>query len=482
MNYPLTTLVAVPALVALVVLWIRTVRVQLFGLLTVAFLHLCLTLVLGLSIPSEELASLLRLDSLGYLFLLVTSVLFAAVSLYSVSYLTSRTHDTPAALHRFVPCLLGFLSMMSLVIVSHHLALMWAAVEATTLTSAPLIYFYRRKQALEATWKYLMICSVGIALALLGTFCLGIASSSAAADGSGLLLSTLQQHAPHLAKPWLRVAFILALVGYGTKMGLAPLHSWLPDAHSQAPSPVSALLSGALLNCAFLGILRFYQVCVSAGEARFAQDLLIAMGALSLVVATAFILGQHDYKRLFAYSSVENMGILALGIGIGGRGTYGSMLHAVMHSFAKAGLFLVAGNVLNLYGTTNAHDVRGMLQRYPVTATLLLVGLFAIGGFPPFGLFVSEFRIFQAAMNVNVWIGVLFLSLLAVAFLGMAAVVLPMVQDKAPAGTAPPRPVYALSTIAPLFLLSVVLVLGVHVPVALSDLLQTVAESLGGTR
>lgn len=481
MNYALTALVATPALAALAVLWLRTVRVQLLGLLAISFFHLGLTLILGLNLPITELGLLLGLDSLSYLFLLVTSLLFLAVSFYSVSYLTGRTHDEPAALHRFVPCLLGFLSMMTLVIVSHHLALMWAAVEATTLASAPLIYFYRRKPALEAAWKYLMICSVGIALALLGTFCLGIAASNLPAEGAGLFFSTLHQHAPELARPWLRMAFILALVGYGTKMGLAPLHSWLPDAHSQAPSPVSALLSGALLNCAFLGILRFYQICADAGEARMAQELLIALGMTSLIVATAFILGQRDYKRLFAYSSVENMGILAIGIGLGGRAVYGSMLQAVSHSFAKAGLFLVAGNVLHLYGSTKSHDVKGLIQRHPWTAGSLIAGFLAIGGFPPFSLFFSEFAIFQAAVHLSPWLGVFFLTLLVIAFLGMASALLPMLQDHPPSpvqeGGAPLR---WLSLLAPLILIGTVLGLGLHLPSAVEVLLQQAAQLLRG--
>ncbi|HLG19984.1 MAG TPA: proton-conducting transporter membrane subunit [Bdellovibrionota bacterium] len=481
MNFPLVSLILIPGLAALAILFIRSVRIQLIGLLTIASFHLLLTMVLGLNLPVEELGSFLKLDSLGYLFLILTSALFVATSFYSLHYLQGRTHDTPSALHRFVPCLLGFLSMMTLVIVSHHLALMWAAIEATTLASAPLIYFYRRKPALEATWKYLMICSVGIALALLGTFAIGIARSAIAGEEGGFFLSSLQQHAAQFSKPWLKVAFILALVGYGTKMGLAPLHTWLPDAHSQAPSPVSALLSGALLNCAFLGILRFYQICVAAGEAAFAQELLLMMGIVSLVVATAFILGQRDYKRLFAYSSVENMGILAVGVGVGGAATYGAMLHAVNHSLAKAGLFFLAGNILNAFGTTDAMKVRGVFQRVPVTGILLIAGLFAIGGSPPFGLFVSEFTIFQAAINFHVWFGVLFLALLSIAFLGMAGVIVPMVQGEPPAETVRMRVAGTriFAVVAPLVLLSIVLVLGLYIPPFFRELLEEAAHLVG---
>ena len=244
---------------------------------------------------------------------------------------------------------------MTLVTVSRNLALLWAAVEATTLASAPLIYFYRRPGALEAAWKYLLICSVGIALALLGTFFLGVASTTPDGRCAGSRHRRGAGVAPQLDHRWLRAAFVLALVGYGTKMGLAPLHTWLPDAHSQAPSPVSALLSGALLNCALLGILRFYAICVAAGDAAFARTLLLVLGFASLLVGAGSLLGQRDYKRLLAYSRVENMGIIAVGIGRRRvRRRTARCCTCVNHSLAKAALFLLAGNVLRAYGTTRS--------------------------------------------------------------------------------------------------------------------------------
>ena len=232
----------------------------------------------------------------------------------------------------FAGCLLLFLATMTLVTVSRHLGLMWVGVEATTLASAPLIYFHRHHRSLEATWKYLLICSVGIALALLGNFFVAVAARSAGGPMIHLTIDDLVAHAGSLNPLWLKAAFLFFLVGYGTKMGLAPLHTWLPDAHSEAPSVVSALLSGALLNCAFLTILRTHSLLSAAGLAAFSSDLLVLFGLLSMAVAAVFILGQADFKRMLAYSSVEHMGILALGIGIGGAATFGAMLHAVNHS------------------------------------------------------------------------------------------------------------------------------------------------------
>ncbi|MBI3072640.1 MAG: hypothetical protein HYY84_11050 [Deltaproteobacteria bacterium] len=468
-------LVVVPAVLGGLAYFLRRTSVQLALLLAVAIAHLAGVIALWFGPHLTPAVFHLRVDPIGLLFLTTTSVLFVAASLYSIAYVRGDTHDEPSARHRFVPFLLWFLATMTLVTLAEHLALLWAAVEATTLASAPLIYYYRRRAALEATWKYLLICSVGIALALLGTFFLGIAASATPGEAPALSLPALMDAAPQMAKPWLRAAFILALVGYGTKMGLAPLHTWLPDAHSQAPSPVSALLSGALLNCAFLGILRFYQVCVASGDSAFAETLLIVLGVASLIVAAAFLIRQRDVKRLFAYSSVENMGILAIGVGIGGKAAFAALLHAVNHSLCKAALFFVAGNVLRAYGTTRASDVTGALRRLPITGTLLVVGVLAIGGLPPFGAFVSEYMIFNAALATgHTVLGVLFISLLAVAFLGMAMTVFSMAQGEGHSA----GPEAPLAVLPSLIFLSIVLLLGLYLPPALSDLLSEAAKGL----
>jgi hydrogenase-4 component F len=476
----LSLLVLVPAILGVLALYSKDLRIDLALLLGTAIAHLLATAFLWTGEFGPELDALLKLDVTGLLFLSITSVIFLSASLYTIPYVLHGTHDKPAALQRFIPCLLWFLSAMTLVAVTQHLALLWAAVEGTTLASAPLVYFYRRRGALEATWKYLLVCSVGIALALLGTFFLGIAAAGSSVGASDLTLSGLSRAAPSMARPWLKAAFVLALVGYGTKMGLAPLHTWLPDTHSEAPSPVSALLSGALLNCAFLAILRFYQVCLASGDSQFARTLLIVLGMSSLLLASAFMLSQRDYKRLFAYSSIENMGIMAVGMGLGGSASYGALLHAVNHSLCKAGLFFLAGNVLRSFGTTLARDVRGVLGRLPETGVLLLALFLAIGGVPPFGPFWSEFLIFQSALGgAHAWLGVLFVSLLGVAFLGMAGVLLPMLSG---AGRTRARrsAESRLSVLPPLALASAALVMGLYIPSFLADALHRAAGMLGG--
>ncbi len=480
MTWLLPFLVLAPAALALLALAVKDLRVGLGILLGGALLHFAATAVLWAGAPSKTFGTLLQLDVIGLIFLSITSALFLLVAVYTVPYILQGTHDTQAAPHRFVPCLLAFLAAMSLVSVTQNLALMWAAVEGTTLASAPLVYFYRRRGALEAAWKYLLLCSVGIALALLGTFCLGVAASAVSSGQAGLTLSTLEAAAPGMARPWLKAAFVLALVGYGTKMGLAPLHTWLPDTHSQAPSPVSALLSGALLNCAFLAILRFFQVCLASGDAAFARTLLVVLGFVSMGVACAFLVGQSDYKRLFAYSSIENMGIMAAGVGLGGTAAYGAIFHSVNHSLCKAGLFLLAGNVLRVFRTTSAREARGVLARIPVTGVLMTALFLAIGGLPPFGPFWSEFLIFQEALRgPHAWTGVLFVAFLTVAFLGMAGTLLPMLQGGPDEG-APRSREPRLSVLPPLALAAGALAVGIYLPPILADALRRAAGMLGG--
>jgi hydrogenase-4 component F len=475
--------IALPALLGILAWFRRGLGTQLALLVTGALVHLLLVAWFWASPPSP--VALLSLDELGKLFLTLTSVVYALAAVYAVAYLPREGHDPRARPHRLVPALLWFLSAMSIVTLAQHLAVLWAAVEATTLATAPLIAYHRTRPALEATWKYLLLCSVGIALALLGTFCLGIAASRVP-GGATLTLETLRgaAQAGAMARPWLKAAFVLALVGYGTKMGLAPLHTWLPDAHSQAPSPVSALLSGVVLNGAFLGILRFYQVVLASGDAQFARTLLLLLGFASVGLATAFMVNQRDYKRLLAYSSVENMGVLACGVGVGGTAAYGALLHAVNHSLAKAGLFLLAGNVLHAFGTTQASKVRGLRHRLPVTGALLLLLGLAIGGLPPFGPFMSEFMVFQSLLrSSSPWLGVAFAGLLAVAFLGLVGVLLPMLQpaqERGEPGAPLPLREGFLQLLSPALVAATVLLLGLHLPDFLGRLLGEAAARIGG--
>ncbi|MBE3135611.1 MAG: NADH dehydrogenase FAD-containing subunit [Acidobacteria bacterium] len=498
----LLAFVLLPAAAAAVSLLIRGHRLRRALLVSTAVVHAALVAWRAIDAGSfPAVGAAIALDAAGLLFLGVTSLLFLAVSTYAAGFLARETGATrtdveegflfdnsPEAL--FTACLLAFLSAMSLVTLSAHLGVLWVAVEATTLLSAPLIHYHRHHRSLEATWKYLLVCSVGIAIALLGTYFLaaagsvggpasGSASGSAAGEGSpvGLTFPQLLTRARELDPRWLKAAFILLVVGYGTKMGLAPLHTWLPDAHSEAPSAVSALLSGALLNCAFLAVLRVHAICSAAGIGSFSRDVLLAFGLLSMAVAAVYVIGQPDFKRLLAYSSVENMGILAVGVGIGGLGDWGSLFHAVNHSLAKAALFLVAGNILAAYGTKRAAEVRGLAGRLPASGALWVAGFFAIAGAPPFGAFLSELAILRAAIEAGSWLLAAVYSILLLAvFVGMAAIVARMLGGAAASRQREP----ASQLAAPIALLAIAAGLGLYVPRFLDGALREAARLWGG--
>lgn len=476
------SLALLPILAGVAVLLLRGPVLIRGWLVAAAVAHFLLTLAALAHTPAPAWNGWLELDAVGKIFLGATSLLFLAVSAYTLDFLRrerqSDAQDRPYAESVFAACLLFFLGAMTWVIMSQHLVLLWVAIEATTLSSAPLIYFHRNDRSLEAAWKYLLLCSVGIALALLGTYFLAMAAGG---SGAGLTLRELAAPGQALRAPWLKGAWVLLLVGYGTKMGLAPLHAWLPDAHSEAPSPVSALLSGVLLNGAFLGIARMLSVCAASGQGAFARQTLIVLGLFSMLLAAVFILGQMDFKRMLAFSSVEHMGVLALGLGIGGAGVYASLLHAVNHSLAKAMLFLLAGNLLAAYGTKAIAAVRGAGRLLPISGPLWMAGFFAISGFPPFGLFWSEWLMFTAALRSGAWpLAVLFLLFLLVVVIGMASIVVRMVQGELPPGRKQPLVERGLAVLPPAVLGLCALLLGVYLPKFLRSALEQAAVLLGG--
>ena len=442
-------------------------------------------------VPSDT--AWFALDALGKIFIVITSFLFLAATVYCLGYLkresgSSREDFEQGFIFRNAPeavfcgCLLFFLSAMTLVIISRHFGLIWVAMEATTLASAPLIYFHRHRRSLEATWKYLLICSVGIALALLGNMFLAAAAAKSGHGYVPLFLNELIKHAVWLDPVWLKAAFLLMVVGYGTKMGLAPLHAWLPDAHSEAPSVVSALLSGALLNCAFLAILRAHQVCLAAGLNDFSRDVLTVLGLASLVFAAVFITGQPDYKRMLAYSSVEHMGILALGVGLGKAAVYAVMFQAINHSLGKALLFFTAGNILAVYQTKQISQVRGILRVLPVSGFLWLAGFLVLAGMPPSGLFLSEFLILKSAMDARHFISaIIYLAALTVVFISMSRIVFAMSFGLAPDSTKSVNKKEDWRVVAPqLIFLGLVILLGLYMPRFLHDVLTQAALAVEG--
>jgi hydrogenase-4 component F len=421
----------------------------------------------------------LGLDPIGRLVTAYLALLFFLCAAYAPGYLALRA-ERPNRI--FCSVMLVFFATMNLIASARHLGLLWVAVEATTLASGPLLYFNRNPRSIEATWKYLLIGSVGIALALLGTFFLGYSALHTGLESS-LVIGEVTTHAGGLSRPWLRAALVLLLIGYGTKMGLAPMHTWKPDAYGEAPGLVGAILAGGVTSCAFVGVLRFYGIAVAAGDAGFARELMLAFGLLSMAVGGVFMVRQRDYKRMLAYSSVEHMGILMLGASVGGAGLFGSLLHMLNNGFTKGVLFLSAANIHRRFGSRSIDHVQGALRVLPASATLFLLGFFAVTGAPPFGPFLSEFTILRAAVGEGrIAVAVAFLALLLLVFIGMGATVLAVVQGE-PAPEGHPASRERLSQIAPIIaLMALVLLLGLWIPEPLESALWSAARFIEGAR
>jgi hydrogenase-4 component F len=392
-------------------------------LVVTGVIHLLLTVMVWTWHPQAIFPDYFALSPEGLLSLIVISLLFFLISIYTAEYLKSShiQHE-----NIFIGSLLLFLSTMTMVTLSDHIMVMWIAIEATTLTSAPLIFTHRTATALEATWKYVLICSVGIAMALLGSVLITLAMEVGHVRGT-VSFSVLTQAARQLDPAWLKAGFVFIFVGYGTKMGLAPMHTWLPDAHSEAPSPASALLSGVLLNCAYLGIFKTNKIMVAAGLGDFSGTILMVFGLMSILAAATFIIKQTEYKRMLAYSSIENMGIIAFGTGIGGIGAYGAILCLIHHSLIKSSLFLTSGNIHSGYHSWFIDKIGRLPKRMPKTFVAFFAGFAGIAGFPPFGMFIGELLIIVGAFQTGHYImAAIFILSLCFIFAGFSNQIIKM--------------------------------------------------------
>jgi hydrogenase-4 component F len=377
---------------------------------------------------------LFRADALSALMVAIVAFLGAIASFYAVGYIRAELDDAHLSRVRLFFALLHlFIFTMLVAVTTDNLGVMWIAVEGTTLATVFLVNLRHTRTSIEAAYKYLMLSSVGIALAFIGTALLYYAGAAKAGE-IAVNWSALRAGATSLNADVVRLAFVFIIVGYGTKAGLAPMHTWLPDAHSEAPAPISALMSGVLLNVGLYAMMRFKAVVDATVGPVFAADLLIGLGLLSLLVAAAFLVAQRNYKRMLAYSSVEHIGIVCLGLGFGGYwGVFGALFHVINHALAKSLLFILSGNILLKYHSAEIHDVRGLLRAAPLTGALFLAGILALVGLPPFAPFISEFIIFRAGLESYPWAAATGVILLVVVFGGMLASVNRMLYGEPPA-------------------------------------------------
>ena len=423
---------------------------------------------------------ILRVDALSVVFLLATSFLYATTTIYTIGYL----HEAHASA-RYSRLLLAGLSLfawsMLIAPMANGLALIWIAVEVTTVVSALLVAIDDTDWASEAAWKYIVIGSTGLGIALLATIFMYYAGAQVLGPSYDLDLVPLLAQAGSLPHTPVLLAFCLAVLGFGTKVGLVPMHTWLPDAHAEAPAPVSALLSGSLLAVSFYAVLRFYQVAAGTLGPTTPQRVLLVFGVASLLLAALYLLDQRDIKRMLAYSSIEHMGILAIGVSFGAPIALGGvLLHVLAHAAAKGNAFMGAGVLTHAFATKEVALIRGARAVLPVSAPLFLGAVLALSALPPFGIFRSEFQIVAGGLSSGrgQWAAVL-VVLVTVAFFGLVGTSTRVVVGPAARSVVAAEP-SALMVVAALAGLLALLVLGVHPPAALNELLTRGAGLLGG--
>ncbi|MFZ5911407.1 MAG: hydrogenase 4 subunit F [Chloroflexota bacterium] len=419
----------------------------------------------------------LHVDALAAVFLLIIGVVGFLVGVYSLGYIR---HDLQvgelkeAQISLYYGLFELFLFTMLLVVTANNIIMMWVAVEATTLGSAFLVGIYGHRSSLEAAWKYVMICTVGVAFALYGTILVySDAVNFLQQPGAAILWTEIVKNASALDPTLLKMAFVFVLIGFGTKAGIFPMHAWLPDAHSEAPSPVSAMLSGVLLNCALFVVLRFSIILDYGIGPELPRLIFLVFGALSVIASALFMFAQRDIKRLLAYSSVENIGLIVLGFGIGGPvGILAALLQAVNHSIVKSLMFCTTGNILMKYHTRDLGKIRGMLQAVPLTSLALMLGALALVGTPPLNIFISKFAIISAGFqNGHIWLMIFVLLALAVIFAAFMRVLSSSVFGETPEGMEKGEvKAWGFLPLAVLGLL--VLLLGVYLPPQMETLLN----------
>jgi len=419
-------------------------------------------------------------DSFNVSLVALTAFVGFTTALFSRPYMRiEQAHGrlTAARLRLYHAMYQLFNFTMLLALLTNNLGILWVAMEAATLATVLLVSLYRTPASLEAAWKYFILCGVGIAQALFGTILLYFAAEKLlGAEGDALLWTALNNVKSQLEPTVLSIAFVFLLVGYGTKVGLAPLHNWLPDAHAEGPTPVSAVLSGLLLNVALYAVVRCKVLVEGSLDSTFARELMMGFGLLSVVIAALLLSRQKDVKRLFAYSSIEHMGIATFAFGMGGPiANFAGLLHMTVHSLTKSAIFFTVGHAAQKAGTQLTDEIRGLITTNPQLGWSLVLGTLAILGMPPFGVFASEFLILVTAMGMEPWATPVLLAALGLAFASVFSKIQPMVFGETTAKRLPVRP-----TMVPVFVhLALVLMLGLWIPPFLADWYRQAARLIG---
>jgi len=445
------------------------------GKLNVRFNAICLLATIWLAVNVLNQGTILSdnkaflIDPFNVYLIVLTAFVGLTTSIFSAPYMAHEKELgklTDNRLKLYYSMYQGFMLAMYLVLTTNNMGIMWVAMEGATLATVMLVSLYRTPESIEAAWKYFILCGVGIAQALFGTILLYYAAMQIGDGESSLLWSVLYENASKLNPEILEIAFVFMLVGYGTKIGLVPLHNWLPDAHSEGPTPMSAVLSGLLLNDALYAVVRNKMLVDGASHSHIAGYLMMGFGLLSFLVGALFLHRQKDIKRLFSYSSIEHMGMMTFAFGIGGpMATFAALLHMTVHSLTKSAIFVTVGHASQLAGTQSMDKIRGLIKTQPKVGWGLLIGTLAIAGFPPFGVFTSEFLVLLATMHSYPWLAPLLLLGIGIAFAGLFRHIQPMVYGDKPEGQQPVK-----ANLWPVIIhLGLVLWLGLAIPEFLAN-------------
>lgn len=438
------------------------------------------------TVQYDVFGKLFYLDALSIIILDIVVIIGFLVGIYSIGYLNAELRKgelTDKRIRFFYTLMYSFMFTMILALTVNNIGVLWIAIEGTTLASTFLVGFHNDKHAIEAAWKYVIICSVGIAVALVGIIFLHLSSVEVIDKAHALQWNILYDYAKELDSSVLRLSFLFIVIGFGTKAGLVPMHTWLPDAHSQAPSPISALLSGVLLNSALYAVIRVLSIVnKNLGSNDFTGKIMIGFGLLSIATAALFILTQKDYKRLLAYSSIEHMGIIALAIGLfTPLSVFAGLFHMINHSFTKATLFLASGNILQKYDTRTISNIRGLLKVLPVSGIAFLLGLFAISGTPPFSIFASEINVFLSVFaEGHLILGAAFILLLALIFVGIAVTLFGIFYGEDTSEDRKPGETNLPGAAVLVVLLVIITVTGLYMPDAMKELIHSAQRTIIG--
>ncbi|HPN39238.1 MAG TPA: proton-conducting transporter membrane subunit [Melioribacteraceae bacterium] len=421
-----------PLFIAALLFAIKDLKLQyMFSLITGGF-HLAFSFIVFTNNFSSKMPMFFELDGLNRYFLLILSNVYFWVVLVSYKFIKERINEEAKISYSYYFLLLNvYLASNSAALLSNHFGMYWVSVEATTLSVAPLIYFYKNEEALEAMWKYLFVVSLGIAFAFIGILFLSLSSKDTSIEGGQLFFSSFITHAKELNPIWLKASFIFIFIGLSTKIGIAPMHNGDVDATANAPSPIAALMSGSLRLTALIGVMRIFNIIKFTDSFQFARTLLIIGAVLSIIAAFIYMFKANNYKRMLAYSSVEHLGIITLGLGIGNIAFLGALLHAFYNSICKIILFLSAGKIHRFYGSREINKVNGVLKHFPISGWLFIIAYMAISGIPPFGIFFSELTIFEGILISDLpFVLILLMILLLFIFINMGKITFNMVYKE----------------------------------------------------